>query len=397
VKIVDVCEFYSPTGGGVRRYIDQKLEFAPRFGHELTIIAPGPETRKERVRGGDIIWVKSPYLPFDKNYRMFWRAHHVWNVLDSLSPDLVEGSSPWRGGWLTARWKGAVPKVFFMHMDPVSVYPQTFLGGFLGEERVDRMFGWFWTYLNRLNGFYDAAIVTNPAMAQRFGKFGLKNIEVAPFGVEREKFSHIFGDTTMRRQMLAACGLEGDAALLVAVGRHHPEKRINVLIDAVTRAQSHRKVGLYIVGDGLIRKSVERWARRAKHVHVAGQISDQNRLASVIASADALIHGSAAETFGLVLAEALCSGTPVIVPDSGASATFAGPGYAETYRPGDAADAAAAILLLVAGDRAEQARAALIAANARVNTVEQHFASLFEIYERVAADRAAANSSNQSR
>jgi alpha-1,6-mannosyltransferase len=387
VKIVDVCEFYSPTGGGVRRYIDQKLEFAPRFGHDLTIIAPGVESRRERVRGGEIIWVASPQLPFDPNYRMFWRARDVWNVLDSLSPDLVEGSSPWRGGWLTARWRGNVPKVFFMHMDPVAVYPQTFLGGFLGEERVDRMFGWFWTYLNRLNGFYDAAIVTNPAMAQRFGKFGLKNIEVAPFGVEREKFSHIFADPVMRREMLAECGLTDDATLLIAVGRHHPEKRLNVVIDAVSRAQLHRKIGLYIVGDGLIRKSVERWARRARHVHVAGQISDQHRLASVIASADGLIHGSAAETFGLVLAEALCSGTPVIVPDAGASATFAGPGYAETYRPGDAADGAAAILALVAGDRAVQSRAALIAADARVNSVEQHFETLFEIYERIVAER----------
>ena len=85
MKIVDVCEFYSPTGGGVRRYIDQKLEFAPRFGHDLTIIAPGAESRRERMRGGEIIWVKSPQLPFDPNYRMFWRAHDVWDVLDSLS------------------------------------------------------------------------------------------------------------------------------------------------------------------------------------------------------------------------------------------------------------------------------------------------------------------------
>jgi alpha-1,6-mannosyltransferase len=388
MKIVDVCEFYSPTGGGVKRYIDQKLEFAPRFGHQLTIIAPGTESRREqRPGGGEIIWIKSPQLPFDPNYRMFWRARDVWEVLDSLSPDLVEGSSPWRGGWLTARWQGKAPKVFFMHMDPVAVYPQTFLGNLLGEERVDRMFGWFWNYLNRLNGFYDAAIVTNPAMAQRFGKFGLKNIEVAPFGVEREKFSHIFADPVMRREMLADCGLGDEATLLIAVGRHHPEKRLDVVINAVTRAQAHRRIGLYIVGNGLIRKSVEKWARRAKHVFVAGQIRDQHRLASVIASADGMIHGSAAETFGLVLAEALCSGTPVIVPDAGASATFAGPGYAETYRPGDAADGAAAILALVAGDRAVQARAALTAADARVNSVEQHFETLFQIYERIAADR----------
>jgi len=107
----------------------------------------------------------------------------------------------------------------------------------------------------------------------------------------------------------------------------------------------------------------------------------------VMASADAMIHGSAAETFGLVLAEALCSGTPLIVPDAGASATFAAPGYAQTYRTGDADDAAAAILHLLAGDRAAQSRMAVSAAQTRVNTVAQHFEKLFEIYERVAAAR----------
>jgi len=83
----------------------------------------------------------------------------------------------------------------------------------------------------------------------------------------------------------------------------------------------------------------------------------------------------------------LCSGTPLIIPDAGASATFAGPGYAETYRTGDAEDAAAAILRLLAGDRAEQGRAALAAADAQVFNVEQHFEKLFEIYGRIVAER----------
>ncbi len=187
--------------------------------------------------------------------------------------------------------------------------------------------------------------------------------------------------------MLATCGLDEDAALLIAVGRHHPEKRLRTLIQAVTRAQKQRKIGLYIAGDGFLRASVERWAMGAQHVYVAGQINDPEHLATVMASADALIHGSAAETFGLVLAEALCSGTPLIVPDAGASATFAGPGYAETYRTGDADDAAGAILRLLAGERAVQSRAAVAAADAQVFNVEQHFEKLFEIYERIAAER----------
>jgi len=88
-----------------------------------------------------------------------------------------------------------------------------------------------------------------------------------------------------------------------------------------------------------------------------------------------------------VLAEALCSGTPLILPDAGASATFAGPGYAQTYRVGDAQDAAAAILRLLAGNRAAQSLAASAAAQARVSSVEQHFEKLFAIYERVASTR----------
>jgi alpha-1,6-mannosyltransferase len=389
MKIVDVCEFYSPTGGGVRRYINQKLALAGKFGHDLTVIAPGAETRTEAAHGGTIAWIKSPHLPFDRNYRMFWNHQQVWRTLDRLNPDLVEGSSPWRGGWLAARWPGKAVKVFFMHADPVAVYPQTFLGGLLGPDRVDRLFGFFWRYLNRLNSNYDAAIVTNPALAERFAGFGLENIQIAPFGVERGKFSPGFRDATARREMLATCGLGADAALLIAVGRHHPEKRLRTLIQAVSKAQKQRKIGLYIAGDGFLRAFVERWASNARNVYVAGQINDAEELATVMASADALIHGSAAETFGLVLAEALCSGTPLIVPDAGASATFAGPGYAETYRTGDAADGAAAILRLLDGDRATQSRAAAAAADAQVFTVEQHFEKLFAIYERIVADRSA--------
>ena len=62
----------------MRRYINQKLELAARFGHELTIIAPGAETRMEKAHGGTIAWIKSPHLPFDRNYRMFWNASQVW-------------------------------------------------------------------------------------------------------------------------------------------------------------------------------------------------------------------------------------------------------------------------------------------------------------------------------
>ena len=86
MKIVDVCGFYSETGGGVRSYVHHKFDAARAAGHELTVIAPGAVTRSESFRGGKIAWVKSPLMPFDANYRRFVGSREVFDVLDAERP-----------------------------------------------------------------------------------------------------------------------------------------------------------------------------------------------------------------------------------------------------------------------------------------------------------------------
>ena len=43
MRIVDVCSFYTPHGGGVKTYIDQKLRIGPELGAEIVIIVPGED------------------------------------------------------------------------------------------------------------------------------------------------------------------------------------------------------------------------------------------------------------------------------------------------------------------------------------------------------------------
>ncbi len=380
MKIVDVSEFYSPTSGGVRTYVDQKFKAAARHRHSLTVIAPGTENKVETREGGKLVWVEAPQLPFDRNYRMFWRAADVWRILDAEEPDVVEGSSPWRGGWIAAGWPGAAAKMLFMHADPVAVYPQTLLGGIIAPHTIDRLFGWFWSYLRRLNAAFDGCVVAGSWLATRFAGYGLRNLQVVPFGVETASFGPGHRDAALRAAMLAACGLSPDAALLVNVGRHHPEKRIGLLIDAVSKAQQSRPVGLCIIGDGLSHAHVRARAARASHVHVAGRVNDRPKLARMVASADALLHGSTAETYGFVVAEALCSGTPVVVPNAGGAGDLAGSEYAETYQGGDVNSAAAAILRVLDRDRASLSRAAFEAGKRRVGDIDSHFEKLFALY-----------------
>lgn len=389
MKVADVSAFYSEQGGGVRTYVHQKLAASARLGHETVVIAPGRTDREDVHPGGKIVWVKAPVLPVDRRYHMFLSSTKVTRILDREQPDVVEGSTPWYAGWIAGHWRGDAVKSLVMHADPVAVYAHTLLGAKVGIARVDRLFGWFWRYLRRLNAPFDCTVVAGEWLAQRFAAFGLKNVVTVPFGIDRAHFHGGMRDPALRARMLAACGLPETAKLLLTIGRHHPEKRLPVLISAVgkvNRAQPD-STGLYLAGDGLSRARIERAAAAVSHVHVAGLVPDRALVARMMASADAVIHGSGCETFGLSVAEALCCGAPIIVPDTGGAYDFAAPEYAEVYPLGDADGAARAIIRLFARDRDVLAAAATAGAESRIGTADAHFDRLFALYESLVRQR----------
>ena len=43
-------------------------------------------------------------------------------LLDRLQPNVLEASSPWRGAWIAASWRGAAVRALFMHHDPLSAF-----------------------------------------------------------------------------------------------------------------------------------------------------------------------------------------------------------------------------------------------------------------------------------
>jgi len=388
MKIIDVAEFYAELGGGVRTYINQKLAAGARAGHEIVVIAPGPEDGEEERAGGRICWVKGPPMPFDPRYYVLWREEAVHRILDREAPDVVEGSSPWSGGWFVARWPGQAVKTFIFHQDPVAVYPQTFLGHRLGIDRVDRMFGWYWAYLRRLSARFDATVVSGEWLAEKLRRFDLRRPEAVPFGIDKQRFSPSLRDPAVRKELLERCGFDEEASLLVNISRFHPEKRLGTLLAGFARASETRPMGLVIYGHGPMRSWVERHAARVPGVHLAGFVSDREEVAKSLASADAMLHGSSAETYGLVVAEAICSGLPIIVPNQGGAADLADPSYAETYAPGDVAECSAAIERLLSRDRNALLAGCASAAQHDIGTMDDHFDQLFELYERLVAEAA---------
>lgn len=380
MRIADVNELYSPTGGGVRTYIDRKMGIMADLGHELIVLAPGPEDKvEERPGGGRIHYLKSPPLPFDSNYGLFWDAEPVTTLLDRLDPDVVECCSPWKPAWIVGDWRGRAVKSYFMHNDNMAAYAQRWFEGVASHERIERAFGWYTRYQARFLDKYDCVVTNGPALQKRLRARGLRIDAAMPLGIESRHFSPDLRDETLRQALLEQCGLPADGLLLLGLGRHHREKRWPMIVDAVERAGASLPVGLILLGQGIDSERIEKRIAGSPHIRLFRPIYDRERLARIMASADALIHGSEAEPFGLVASEAMASGLPLIAPDAGGCAEVADPHCSELYVARDAASCAQAIARMHARDRQRLRRAARVAAG-HVRSDRDHTVDLMDYY-----------------
>lgn len=380
MRIVDVCAFYTPHGGGVKTYVEQKLALGPALGHDITIIAPGDTAEvQERGPNARIVFVPSPRLLVDRKYWYFDDESALHAAIDAAAPDFLEASSPWRSASMVARWAGTAPRALVMHADPLSAYAYRWFEPLLPRQAIDRGFEPFWAHLRRLGGQFDRVVCASSELRDRLAAGGVPNCVLHPMGVEANLFSPANRDPALRAHLLALCGLPPSATVLAGIGRLSSEKRWPLVIDAVTAASQRHPIGLVLLGAGNQRKAILRRIGGNPHIRVLAPVRDRQRFAAVLASADALVHGCEAETFCLAGAEARASGVPVIVPDRGGAADHAGRGAGLTYRAGNALALAAAI--------EQQIDRPLVPLPQQVNTMRDHFADLFADYAGVTEQR----------
>ena len=376
MKIVDVCAFYAPHGGGVRTYVDRKLAAAATFGHELVVVAPGERDAEERrEQGGRVRWLRNPRFPLDRAYRYFADRSALHRVLDEERPDVVEVSSPWRSASMVADWPGDALRSLVAHADPLAAFAYRWFGAVAERAAIDRGFDWYWRHLRRLDARFDMVVTASDSLSERLSAGGLRRVVTNPMGVEAGRFSSALRDQALRRRLLERCGLGEDALLLLGVGRHSAEKRWPMVVRAAAIAGRTLPVGLVLVGDGHERGRVERAVGDNPHIQLLAPIVDRDALAVLMASADALIHGCEAETFCFVAAEAVASGLPLIAPDMGGAADQARASGGSIYRSADAASAVAAIVSF------GRARGTHRPAGTPARTIDDHFRSLFATYE----------------
>lgn len=346
--MLDITDFYSETAsGGVRTYLNQKIEHLARAGVSHSIVVPGAETGMDRIGGTRVHRIRSPRIPVSPAYRALLSAEEIRRVLAEERPDVVEVGSPFFVPWLVRRAGGEppIPTVGFYHADLVRTFAEPYVQHrWLAPLRM----GLRATARRLVRDVYrtfDATVAASDSVAQELRRFGVPRVVHIPLGVDLERFRPRGpGEAATRAEL----GVPEGGVLGVYVGRFAPEKRLDVALDGHARIPEEVRPRLLLVGDGPDRAALEQRARDQAGLLVGPYQSSREAVARIYGAADFYLAPGPGETFGLSIAEALASGLPVVTVARGAGPDrVARTTVAESYRHGSPSEAAEAIQRLV--------------------------------------------------
>ncbi len=332
LRIAIFGETYLPYLSGVTVATEALARGLGAAGHEVLLVVPRPAGGAQPGTAGAlgpeprIAWLPSFQVPgpAPRGYRAPLPVPSAaLRTASAFAPDIVHAQSPFVSGLMARRLARRVgaPLVFTHHtrfgdyrhyLGPlaspggalVADHPRRFWRGCAavvapGSELADEI-------RNDLGGLLRPAVVMIPTGLEVAAIRALPAIDPRPLA-----------------------GWPSDAQVIASLGRLAPEKSVELLVEAfatvVTGSPSAR---LLLVGGG---PSEERLRRRAAEpdlagrVHLAGRRPRAEALA-LVKGADLFVSASRTETQGLVLAEALAAGLPVVALE--------GPGVADSVRDG---------------------------------------------------------------
>lgn len=384
MKILDLCEFYSTRGGGVRSYVTRMASAARQHGHELVVVAPGARDEETTHSGGRVVHYRGPRMPYDPTYHAPLRVDLMRALVQRERPDVLQVSSPFLPA-LVARSiprgaDGPALRSYVHHSDPIGCYLAPLARRHLPRALRGPVLAPAWAYLRGVTRAMDLSITAGAWLTEQLQAHGCERVHTVPFGISHELFSPARAEDDLRRKLLGKLAGDPRAKLLLITGRLAVDKRPHQLIDAAIALSRRFPVALVVVGDGPEREALMRRAQGLEVATFYPFIHERAQYASLLASADLLLHGSACETFGFVIAETLLSGTPAVVPNAGAAPHMVDDACAGVYEvDAEARDIARVAERVLARERHEVSRAAVACARQHP-TMDAHFEQLFALY-----------------
>ena len=307
MKVAMFADSFHPTVDGTVVAMDIASAGLEKRGHEVIVVAPDVKPRPTIQR-------KVHYLPSTEfksypGYRVAISPSDMLEFLRGEKVDVIHCHGFASAGILslTAARALKIPHVLTFHTlahEGMRHYSPL-------KMREDFMDTLVWIYLRNLLKRPEVVIAPSSPIRDELvaNRVVMKACEVVPTGVDCAKFNPNRYD----KKFLERYGLLGKRVLL-HVGRLSTEKRLDIVLKALAKlAPTEPDLRLLVVGRGPSEGYYKKMAEDlgiAKRVVFTGFLPDDD-LATAYASSEVLVIASTFETQGLVVLEALASGTPV--------------------------------------------------------------------------------------
>ena len=322
--IVDFNNFWSPSGGGVRRYHLQKMSFYEKQGETLSVfVMPSQTTYTEKRSDGLIIeHVEAFRFPGNWEYRFMWKPSQIRPILEKYKPDVIEVGSPYILPSAVRRIaKKVVPNAAlfsFWHAD----FPVTYVGRPVAKKLGVKAGTFcrkaaFWYAKKEFYGFDCVQASSKEAMA-RLKKNGLPDPRWIPLGCDIDTFSPSKRDESLVQNLKDGCP---ERLTIFFPHRHCNEKGIDLVLgayDLLTQKLGHEPA-IVFAGTGPSLPLVQAAAEKYKHVSYIGFVNSIDEMARYYASVDIGLALSGWETFGLSILESMASGNALVGAAAGAA------------------------------------------------------------------------------
>jgi glycosyltransferase involved in cell wall biosynthesis len=347
LRVLIATDQYEPMVGGVPTVTRELARGLAERGHAVQVLAPSSSGRGRTATGAGSVTLAargSVRWPWYAGQRLgFLTPAAARELIDDFAPDVVHVHSPLTLGAAarSAARRRRVPVVYTNHYLPANVHPTAGRPS-SGSTAFDiGFYGYITGFANRCNRV--TAPTTTALMLLR--DHGLRApSQVMSNGIDLDTFSPGEADESLRR----AHGLPSDRPLILSVGRLSPEKRADVLIEAVATQEETGPV-LALAGSGPDSQRLRALAARlgvSQRVRFLGFIPDAD-LPGLYRLADVFAIASEAELQSLVTMEAMASGLPVVAVNAGALGELVHSGEnGFLARPGMVSDVAASLDLL---------------------------------------------------
>ncbi len=309
MKIAFFTDTYLPNTDGVVTYIVSYRRMFEEMGHEVYVFAPGTKNSTSCKPYPDYRVALFPFIS-------------ATDMIKEIKPDIVHSHGIATTGIAAfqAARKIKAPAIASFHtMVSEATHYIT------KKEDLQKIFeSVAWKYLGWYYSNFDKVIVPSNFSKAILEKQGIKNIVVKPAGLNLKNFHPKVECEFVRKKY----GVGGPMVLYV--GRLVLEKNVALIIDSAQKILNRMPNAKFvIVGKGPAEqhyKDMVDGKGLSENFVFAGFVPEEE-LPALYRAADVFAFPSFFDTQGLVVLEAMATGTPSVVPKDSAPAEFVADGH----------------------------------------------------------------------